>query len=128
MSTTTQSTDRTIKDSLWKHISSGLHQDKVIYREGFIGIVRLESIRVTDGGFSASAVPIVEIETYGCYHMLREPWNFSAPWELIWGQSGRFGARYVGWSFYPAANLVRAVEHLLEQDDACGSLELIGAR
>jgi hypothetical protein len=128
MSTTTQSTDKTIKDSLWKHISGGLHQDKVIYREGFIGIVRLESVRISDGGFSATAVPIVEIETYGCYHMPREPWNFSAPWEVIWEQSGRFGARYVGWSFYPAANLVRAVEYLLEQDDIYGVLELIGAR
>lgn len=128
MSTITQTTDKTIKDSLWKHISRGLHQDKVIYREGFIGIVRLESIRLTDGGFSATAVPIVQIETDGCYHMPLEPWGFSASWELIWEQNGRFGARYVGWSFYPAANLVRAVEHLLEQDDAYGALELLGAR
>jgi hypothetical protein len=129
MSTTTQSTDKTIKDSLWEHISSGLHEEKVIYREGFAGLVRLEGIRVTDGGFGATAVPIAQIETEGCYHMPREPWVFSAPWEVIWEQRGRFGARYAGWSFWPAANLVRSFEYLLlRQGDHEGALELIDLR
>jgi hypothetical protein len=128
MSIIPQTIDQTIKETLCRHIASGLHEDKVIYREGFVGLVRLESIRLTDGGFSATAVPIAQIETDGCYHMPREPWFCSASWELIWHQRGRFGARYVGWSFWPEANLVRAVEHLLHQGDHEGALELINLR
>jgi chromosome condensin MukBEF complex kleisin-like MukF subunit len=62
MSTATEQTNHTIKDSLLSHISSGLHEGKVIYREGFVGIVRLDEIRVTDRGFSATAVPITQID------------------------------------------------------------------
>jgi hypothetical protein len=128
MTTNVETIAQTIKDILCRHIAGGLHEEKVIYREGFIALVRLEGIRATDGGFSATAVPITQIETDGCYLMPREPWFFSASLELIWHQGGRFGARYVGWSFWPSANLVRAVEHLLHQGDHEGALELISLR
>ena len=50
--------DAVFRRSVWTPFFENLHENKVIYRERFICLVRIENIRITDIGVGGLIVPL----------------------------------------------------------------------
>ena len=56
-----------------------LFENKVVYRERFIVIARLEDIEITPKGLGATAIPLLSVKPIEPpYDVLDEPWNLVA--------------------------------------------------
>lgn len=90
-----------------------LFENKVVYRERFIGIIKLEEITITPERFEAKAIPTVLIETRSSSDkfFFRSEWKFSAVWKHI-ALNGNHLSSSFSWAIWPEADTVKKVEEL----------------
>jgi len=117
--------DATFRRSVWGPFFENLHENKVIYRERFICLARIDDLKITDGGVGGTVVPLVYLFTYPDLRIPEEPWYFGGSWAHMRQSTCSLGQPYAGWTIWPEPGLIRAVESLISKDDAEGALELI---
>lgn len=98
-----------------------LFENKVVYREKFVGLVRLENVVVTEEVFEATAVPILDITPKELVPLVQArgrtmpttPWTFRSAWDTMnLKDQHSLGCPYGGWTIWLEPDLVRAVEVL----------------
>lgn len=118
--------DNELRYRLFSPFFSNLHENKVVYRERFVCLVRLENIEITPEGFSSTAVPLIHIEFTGDWRPEPppEPWEFGAVWKAMCVWNNGFSAPYASWTIWPDPELVREVERLALKGEFERALEL----
>jgi len=119
--------DNDLRYRLFSPLFTNLFEDKVIYRERFICVVRLENIMITSEELSADAVPLTHIEFTGEWRPEppAEPWTFGGVWSAVCLSANHISAPYGGWTVWPEAELVREVERLAHQGEFERALDLL---
>ena len=117
--------DPVFRRSVWGPFFGNLHGNKVIYRERFICLARIDDLEIDDKGVRGTVVPLVYLFTYPHLRIPARPWRFGGSWAHMWQTGNKLGQPYAGWTIWPEPPLVRAVEHLIAQDATEGALELI---
>ncbi|MEI7774968.1 MAG: hypothetical protein WCK17_09340 [Verrucomicrobiota bacterium] len=123
---TSNNGDPAFRRSVWGPFFENLYEDKLIYRERFICLAKIENLNLTDQGVTGSVVPL---------HFIRIPrglpaprfnrWGFGGTWAHMFQVNGYLTQPYAGWSVWPEADRVRAIEGLLAHNDTEGALELL---
>jgi hypothetical protein len=67
--------DNDLRHRLFSPLFMNLYEDKIVYRERFVCVARLQDIKVTSGSFSAIAVPLIHIEFAGTSESLEVRWR-----------------------------------------------------
>lgn len=117
--------DPDFRRSVWAPFFENLHQGKVIYRERFICLARIEGLKLDERGVRGTVVPLQVFFTYPGIVPPAKPWYFGGSWARMMQLDGALAQPYAGWTIWPEAGRLRAVEHLLENGDPEGALELI---
>lgn len=118
--------DAAFRRSVWAPFFENLYENKVVYRERFICLARIENLRITDIGVGGLVVPLKYL--YVPDYIRGAPktsWGFGGGWAHMRQVNGTLGCTYSGWTIWPEAERVRAIETLLSRDDAEGALELL---
>jgi len=118
--------DPVFRHSVWAPYFRNLHEGKVLYRERFICIARIDDLKITEGGVGGTVVPLQYIYSYPHLRLPERPWHFGGSWEHMWQHDNCLGMPYANWTIWPEPSLVRAVESLASKGDIEGALELIG--
>lgn len=101
--------DNDLRYEMFSPVLGNLYENKVVYYEHFICVVRLKDISITPNGFHATAVPFLPIER-DRRHCPPEPWSFGSPWRFMCLYGNSIGVPYAGWSIWPEPDLVKTVE------------------
>ncbi len=102
-----------------------LFEGKVVYLERFICIACLDNLKITKTGFSAIAVPQIQIHRAAfLIDFPKEPWRFAGTWENIRLLHNCFNAPMSGWTIWPESERVQAVENAAKQSDWNTALSL----
>ena len=119
--------DNDLRYRLFSPLFTNLFEDKVVYRERFVCVARLESIMVTSEGFSATAVPLTHIEFTGDWRPKppANPWTFGGVWSALCLSENCISAPYAGWTVWPEAEFVREVERLAHEGESQRALDLL---
>jgi hypothetical protein len=104
-----------------------LFQNKVVYCEKFICIVRLEDIQITPEYFKATAVPHLHIKRSGSFQPVSPttPWSFTSTWDWMLLGNHTLSVPYAGWRIWPEVDFVREIEHLAQNGDHEAALQLL---
>ncbi len=121
----TNNGDPIFRRSLWGPLFENLHENKVIYRERFICLARIDDLKITERGIIGTVVPLVYLFTYPDLNLPERPWHFGGSWARMRQSKSSLGQPYAGWTIWPEASLIRAVEFLLAKGDTVGALELV---
>jgi len=118
--------DAVLRRSVWTPFFENLHESKVIYCERFICLARIENLRITDIGVGGLIVPLKYLYVPDYIQSApQKSWGFGAGWAHMTQGAGTLGCKYSGWTIWPEAERVRAIETLLSRDDTEGALELL---
>ena len=118
--------DGDLRYRLFSPLFAALFENKVIYRERFVCVVRLENIEITPEFFNATAVPLIHIEFSGDWRPEPppEPWEFGGVWSALCLWNNGISAPYASWTIWPEPDLVREVARLALEGDFESALEL----
>lgn len=118
--------DAAFRCSVWTPFFENLYENKVVYRERFICLARIENLRITDIGVGGLVVPLKYLYVPDYIRGVpKASWGFGGGWAHMRQGNGTLGCIYSGWTIWPEAERVRAIETLLSRDDAEGALELL---
>ncbi len=117
--------DPAFRRLVWAPFLENLHESKVIYRERFVCLARIDDLQITDLGIKGIIVPLNYIHLPTRFHLSFKTWHFGGTWAHMTQGNGYLSQPYAGWAIWPEAERVRAIETLLSRDDAEGALELI---
>lgn len=111
--------DNDLRFRAFSPIIQSLYESKLVYYEKFICIVRLEDIEITPQHFSATAIPHLHIERTGFFRPQSptKPWSFKGTWGWMRLIDNSLNVPYAGWTIWPEAERVRAVERLVLAKD-----------
>lgn len=111
--------DNDLRFRAFSPILQNLFENKLVYRERFICLVRLEEIQITPEFFSATAVPHLHFVETGVFgpDSLTKPWKFKSSWDWMCMGNNSINVPYAGWTIWPEARRVKAVEQLLLAGD-----------
>jgi hypothetical protein len=106
--------DPKLRYELFAPFLNNLHENKIIYQEHFIGIVKLEDLIITPERFEAKAIPYLLFE--GCsmsdkYFFKQEHWTFGAKWSFVRLLDDGFGT-YGGWKIWCDPETIKKAEEL----------------
>ena len=103
----------------------------MVYYEKFMCIARLDDLEITQEGIYALAVPVTPIPRVGLpenlpkrYITPEKPWRIGMRWEWMMMNVVSLGNTQVGWTIWPEAERVQAVEKLVEVGDLRGVMKL----
>jgi hypothetical protein len=117
--------DRQLRYKLFAPFFQNLFENKVVYYERFIVIVRLEDVEITPKKFGAKAIPLLSVERIKPpYMVLEEPWTFAGRWDWMTLIKNSINVPYVGWTIWPEHNRVKAVEEAVMKNDFETALSL----
>ena len=118
--------DNELRYRLFSPSFENLHENKIVYRERFVCLVRLENIQISPESFSATAVPLIHIEFSGDWRPEppEEPWEFGAVWKAMCVWNNGISAPYASWTIWPETDIVREVERLAREGEFERALEL----
>lgn len=118
--------DGELRYRLFAPLFADLHENKVVYRERFVAVVRLENIKITPEFFEATAAPLINIEFSGDWkpEPPAEPWTFGGVWSALCLLGSGISAPYAGWTIWPEPKLVPEVERLAQNGEFERALEL----
>jgi hypothetical protein len=116
--------DQELRYRAFSPFFQNLHDRKVVYYEKFMCIARLDDMEITQEGIYALAVPVTPIPRVGLpenlinrYITPEKPWRIGMKWEWMMMNVVSLGNPQVGWTVWPEAERVQAVEKLLEDGD-----------
>lgn len=116
--------DAKFRRSVWAPFFENLYENKVIYRERFVCMARIENLEITDIGVGGLIVPLTYL--YVPEYIRGAPkkaWGFGGGWAHMTQGDGNLGCKYSGWTIWPEAERVRTIEALLSKGDVEGALE-----
>jgi hypothetical protein len=119
--------DHDLRFKIFSPIFANLHENKIVYQERFLALVRLENIDISSEGFEATAVPYRLIERGVPELDSRFPdhkWEFGATWSHMTLAGNSIRAPYANWNAWCDPSLVKAVEELMEEGNTQGALLL----
>jgi hypothetical protein len=118
--------DNELRFRAFSPILENLFENKIVYCERFIGLVRLENIQITPEFFGATAVPYLPIERKGriTTPLPVDPWTFRGRWTSLRLTGNSLNVPYAGRTIWPEAERVKAVERLIRNDDHEEALRL----
>ena len=87
-------------------------------------IARLDDLKITPDGVSATAVCVTPIDRGPRYRIPPKPWNIGMQWGWMTLCSGGLGNPYVGWRVWPEVDRVIAVEKLIASGNIEGIMKL----
>jgi hypothetical protein len=115
--------DPVFRRSVWAPFFENLHESKVIYRERFICLARIDDLEMDERGVRGTVLPLQFFRTYPHLIVPSRPWRFGGSWEHMWQGDRTLGQPYASWTIWPEAKLVRAIEKLLAKEDVSGALK-----
>lgn len=107
--------DRQLRYKLFAPLFINLHENKLVYRERFIGIIKVEDVVITPERFQATAVPYLLIERNNRFDkfFFRKPkWTFCATWDHMRLIDNSINVPYANWTVWCEPELVKEVEQL----------------
>lgn len=107
--------DRQLRYEAFAPILQNLFENKLVYNEKFIGLVRLEDVKITPEKFWATAIPLISMrgdDALG-YAMPTTPWTFGGGWDWMRLINNSINVPYAAWTIWPEHDRVQAVERLL---------------
>lgn len=111
--------DKALRYAMFAPLFENLFEQKVIYHEKIMGIVKLKDVIITPDSFTATAVPHLCINRRNDFDDLffqLEDWTFSAGWDwMLMSDDGSIGVPYAGWTIWTDPILVERVERLCEE-------------
>jgi hypothetical protein len=118
--------DNDLRFRAFSPLIDDLFESKVVYYEKFICLVRLEDIQITPEFLGATAVPYLRIERTGSFRPRSpvEPWTFKGSWSRMCLVNNSLNVPYAGWTIWPEAERVKAVESLIRNHDYEEALRL----
>lgn len=117
--------DPVFRRAVWAPFFENLHENKVVYRERFICLARIENLRIDELGVGGVVVPLQYFYSYPGWNLPTTAWGFGGGWKTMNQGDGCLGQCYAGWTIWPEPARVRAVETLLGRGDSEGALELL---
>ena len=107
--------DNELRYKLFSPLFQNLHENKIIYYEKIIGIVKLKDIVITPERYEATAIPCSVIERgdeIDSYFFKKPEWTFSAIWSWMLLSGESLTVPYAGWSIWCDPEIVKKVEEL----------------
>lgn len=119
--------DNQLRYEMFAPLLNNLFDNKVIYRERFIGIIRLEEIRITPESFLAKAVPhlLIERESRFDKYFFNRTWEFGAIWSAVTLTGNALNAPYANWSIWCEPETVKKTEELALNKNFNEAIEFI---
>ena len=119
--------DNQLRYEMFAPLLNNLFENKIIYRERFIGIVRLEEIRITPKRFLARAVPYLLIERESRFdkYFFNQTWEFGAIWSWIRLKGNALNAPYANWSVWSDPEIVKKTEGIVLSKNFSEAVEFI---
>lgn len=118
--------DNKMRYEMFSPILSNLYENKVVYHERFIGIVKLENIIITPERLKATAVPYLKIERGNRLDnsFPIKPWDFSAVWSHIVLTDSSISTPYANWQIWCDYETIKLVEELVLNNKIKEALEI----
>jgi hypothetical protein len=105
--------DKELRYKLVSPLFKNLYDNKVIYRERFIGIVQLEDIELTEDLFRATANGKLMIYKPSFIdYPIRKSWKFGCDWSALRLAENRLSS-YSSWTIWPDPEFVQNIEKLM---------------
>lgn len=73
--------DPVFRRSVWEPFFQNLHENKVIYRERFVCLARLDDLETDESGVRALVVPLNYFYTREGLRLPPKPWRFGGSWQ-----------------------------------------------
>lgn len=107
--------DNQFRYEMFAPLLNNLFENKVIYRERFIGIIKLEEITISPERFTAKAVPYMLIERESRFdkYFFGRVWEFGAIWSAIRLTGNSLNSPYANWSIWCDPEMVKKTEDLV---------------
>ncbi|WP_420577505.1 hypothetical protein [Ekhidna sp.] len=112
--------DKKLRYEIFSPLFENLYEEKVIYYEKIIGIVRIEDLTMTPDSFQAKAIPHQCIERNKGLDDLfdqLETWTFGSSWDHIRLIDHSLNSIYAGWTVWTDPELVKVIEKLCRNKD-----------
>lgn len=112
--------DKKLRYEMFAPLFNNLYEQKVIYCEKVLGIVRLDEITITPDLFKATAVPdrcVVRNNDLDDIFMELPKWTFSANWDWMRLIDESINVPYANWTIWTDPKLVKVVEKLCHDKD-----------
>lgn len=117
--------DPVFRRSVWAPFFQSLHENKVIYRERFVCLARLDDLETDERGVRGTVVPLRYLHVPHYILVPSDSWRFGGSWEYMCQGADCLSQPYASWSVWPEAKRVEAIEKLLSKEDVEGAMELI---
>ncbi len=112
---------------LFSPLLHNLHEDKIIYRERFVCIIKLENLIITPERLYAKAIPYLQILQFkeSDQYLPNKPWTFGTTWDNIKLIENGLCAPYVTWCIWCEPDLVKEAEGLTLKKEFHKAIELL---
>ncbi len=101
-------------------IFKNLYENKIVYYEKLLGIIKVENVIITPEYFKATAIPYLVIKRgsrYDDIFLSAKKWTFSSSWEsMLLGNDNAISVPYAGWAVWCDLELVKTVEELVQDE------------
>lgn len=104
-------------------IISDLFEDRVVYLERFLCVVRLKDFVIDEVGFRGYCHPELTIVEQ-LFEVPKDGWHFGGGWKHTRLIGNSLNDPYCGWTFWPEKKRVRRVIELAKAGDYKGALAL----
>ncbi len=112
--------DNQLRYEAFSPIFKNLYENKIVYYERFIGIIKVENVIISPERFSATAIPYLTIKRgnrYDNFFLKAENWNFSATWaSMLLSDDNSISVPYANWSVWCDPELLKNVEEFVLND------------
>ncbi len=109
-----------IRYEAFSPIFKNLYENKIVYSEESIGIIKVENIIITPEHFQATAISYLVIKRGNRYDEMflkGKDWGFGSTWEgMHLGNNNTIGVAYAGWTIWCDPELVKEVEELIQNE------------
>ena len=107
--------DAKLRYEIFSPFLKNLHENKMVYRESIIGIIKVEEMKITPDRFSAKAIPYLCLETgsrFDEFFFRQKSWDFGAKWDFVRLLDNGFGT-YGMWKIWCDPSIVKQTEELI---------------
>ena len=116
-----------LRYQLFSPLLQNLYENKIVYRERFVCIIKLEDLIIIPERLHAKAVPYLQIKQNkeSDQYLPNRPWTFGSKWEYIRLIENGLSVPYANWCIWCEPELVREVEGLTLKGEFRKAIELL---
>lgn len=108
-----------LKYEAFSPIFKNLFQNKIVYSERFIGLVKLEDVVITPERFKATAIPYLPIERkhkFDQFFFRKPKWTFGSDWQFMRLIGNSINVPYANWTIWFDPETIKLVEELIQSN------------